>query len=83
MFVAHYIGGYSPLIRNNAISPNDLPDLILSLIPIGLEPSTSEELRVDIMVAIDVIGGCIPSTSDGLSPLVRPPSQQSYSYDGA
>ncbi|KAF7792294.1 hypothetical protein EIP86_003330 [Pleurotus ostreatoroseus] len=72
--LSRIVGLVRVFAENNSISPNDLPDLILSLIPIGLEPSTSEELRVDTMVAIDVIGGCIPSTSDGLSPLVRDPT---------
>ncbi|KAJ3553007.1 hypothetical protein NM688_g3850 [Phlebia brevispora] len=54
---------------NNAVYSDDLPDLILSLLSIALEPSSSPELQTDIMVTIDVLGSCVPSGSDGFSHL--------------
>ena len=48
-----------------------MPRLILALLPIAMDPSSSAELQTSIVVTIDILGGSIPSTSDGFSPLVR------------
>lgn len=64
--------------RNNAVASEDLINLVLSLLPIALEPSTSAELQADIMVTVDILGGCVPSCSNGFSPLVSTTFKCSY-----
>ncbi|KAI0949519.1 hypothetical protein AcW1_009108 [Taiwanofungus camphoratus] len=52
---------------SRAIPLDDIPDVMLSLLLIALDMSTSLELKRNIMIAVEALGQTIPSGTDGLS----------------
>lgn len=55
---------------SRAIPLDDIPDVMLSLLLIALDMSTSLELKRNIMIAVEALGQTIPSGTDGLSSIV-------------
>ncbi|KAI0699569.1 hypothetical protein BC835DRAFT_1412551 [Cytidiella melzeri] len=53
-------------VENDTIAPEDIPELVTTLLLVGLDPSISSSLRTEITVLIDEVGVRIPSKSDGL-----------------
>ena len=56
--------------RGSTAAADDVPNVIMLLLLIGFEPSTSAELRSEIMVTIDILGSLMPSSSAGSSDMV-------------
>ncbi|TFY65182.1 hypothetical protein EVJ58_g2135 [Rhodofomes roseus] len=52
--------------RESALPCDDMPSIVLLLVVVALDKSTSAELGRDIMVAIGTIGQNIPETNEGL-----------------
>lgn len=59
-----------PCCRNDAVSVEDIPDAIFSLLLIGIDPNSPSLLKTEVMVSIDMLGSRIPGTSDDVSSLV-------------
>ncbi|GBE80983.1 hypothetical protein SCP_0307060 [Sparassis crispa] len=57
--------------QQRALSPNDVPDFILSLLLIGLDASASAQLKRDIAVAIEYLAHAIAAVSEAPSAIER------------
>ncbi|KAF8161155.1 hypothetical protein B0H34DRAFT_795986 [Crassisporium funariophilum] len=49
--------------RSGRLQMDELPDLVLALLLVGIDPSTSPDLQRDIIHAVDVACHCIPQGS--------------------
>ncbi|OCH88872.1 hypothetical protein OBBRIDRAFT_888789 [Obba rivulosa] len=51
--------------RNGAVSMDDLPNMMLAVLLIALDPSSSSDLKRDAIVAFETLGQAIPDSADG------------------
>lgn len=77
-YVYTHLIPYPPVLtivcRNGLLSVVDTPDLVMALLLVGFDLSTTAELRSEIIVSIDVMGSHMPSSSTGSSDMVCPKS---------
>lgn len=57
--------------RNDTLSAEDVPKLIVALLLIAVDPASVSDVRMEIIVTIDLLSGQISGGSDGTSDIVR------------
>lgn len=60
-----------PITRGSVVNVEDIPNVIMALLLIGFDPSSSAELRSEIMITVDILASLMPSSSAGYSDMVR------------
>lgn len=77
-YVHTHLLPYAPIVtiirRNGLLPVVDIPDIVMALLLVGFDLSTTAELRSEIIVSIDVMGLHMPSFSSGSSDMVCPES---------